>query len=140
MANFLKGKSEDLGKLLLRVTVGGLLLFHGVSKLSHGVAWISGPLEAVGLPGFIRYGAYIGEVLAPVLLIIGYRARLAALFVALDLFMAIVLVLRHQIFTIKEAGGGWSIELEAFFILTALVIFFLGGGKYKVTGKENAWD
>ena len=140
MAGILKGKSEDFGKLLLRVTVGGLLLFHGASKIVHGVGWLVGLLESTGLPGFIAYGAYIGEVLAPVLLIIGYRARIAALLVAIDLLLAILLVLRHQMFSIKEAGGGWSIELETFFILAALVIFFLGGGRFKVTGKESAWD
>jgi len=133
-------KSEDMGRLILRVSVGVVILFHGVAKISHGVEWIKGPLGAAGLPGFIAYGAYIGEVLAPILLILGYRTRVAALVVGFDLLMAIFLVLRHQIFAIKEMGGGWAIELEALILLASLAIFFFGGGKYSLTRGRNAWD
>ena len=48
---------EDLGKLILRLAVGGLLLFHGISKVIHGVAWMHGPLGALHLPSFIAYDA-----------------------------------------------------------------------------------
>lgn len=140
MANFLQARSEDFAKLLLRVTVGGLLLFHGVFKLAHGIGWLEGLFAGIGWPGFVAYLVYVGEVLAPVLLILGFRTRIAALLIAIDLLVAIVLILRHQVFSIREAGGGWGIELEAFFILTSLALFFMGGGKYKITGKVNSWD
>jgi putative oxidoreductase len=54
--------------------------------------------------------------------------------------MAIVLVLRQDLFTIKEAGGGWSIELEAFLLLTALALVFLGGGRYRIGRAPGRWD
>ena len=41
---------DDLGKLLLRITLGVIVLFHGIYKLRHGVAWIEQPL-AEGGPG-----------------------------------------------------------------------------------------
>ncbi len=44
---------DDLGKLLLRLAVGGLMLFHGLHKLFGGVGFISGMLVEKGLPGFI---------------------------------------------------------------------------------------
>lgn len=47
---------DDFGKLLLRLAVGGLMLFHGLHKLFDGVAGISGMLVAKGLPGFIAAG------------------------------------------------------------------------------------
>lgn len=56
---------EDAGKLLLRLAVGGLMLFHGLHKLIDGVDGISGMLVAKGLPGFIAYGVLVGEVVAP---------------------------------------------------------------------------
>ncbi len=59
---------EDAGKLLLRLAVGGLMLFHGLHKLLDGVDGISGMLAAKGLPGFIAYGVLVGEVVAPCLL------------------------------------------------------------------------
>ena len=64
---------DDAGKLLLRLAVGGLMLFHGIHKLIDGVDGISGMLAAQGLPGFIAYGVLVGEVVAPCLLILSVR-------------------------------------------------------------------
>ena len=52
---------DDAGKLLLRLAVGGLMLFHGIHKLIDGVDGISGMLAAQGLPGFIAYGVLVGK-------------------------------------------------------------------------------
>ena len=133
-------RSDDFGKMLLRLSVGGILLFHGVFKLSHGVEWIKGPLAGSGLPASLAYGAYVGEIIAPVLIILGYRTRIAALLVLVDMLMAVFLVLRQQIFAIKEMGGGWAVEIEAFFLLTSLAVFFMGGGKLSVTRGKSVWD
>ena len=38
--------TDDLGKLLLRLTLGVLLLLHGIAKLKSGVAWLGAPLAA----------------------------------------------------------------------------------------------
>ncbi|MCL4509819.1 MAG: DoxX family protein [Bacteroidetes bacterium] len=140
MADSIQSKSEDIGKLILRITIGGLLLFHGIFKLIHGVEWMKGPLSAFYLPGFLAYGVYIAEVIAPVLIIVGFWTRPAALIIAFDLFMAIVLVGRQAIFTVKQAGGGWGIELEAFFLLGSFVLFFLGAGKYSITKGQGKWN
>ncbi len=140
MSGFMHMRSDDTGKLLIRIAVGVIMLFHGISKLSHGVEWIKYPLSQVGLPGILAYGAYVGEIVAPVLLLIGYKTRLAALLVAFDIFMAIVLVMKHQVFSIKEMGGGWGIELEFFILLASLALFFTGSGKYKLTKAQSTWD
>ena len=130
-------QSVDTGTLVLRLTVATILLFHGVFKLTHGVAWMAGPLGAVGLPGFLGYGAYVAEVLAPILLIVGYQVRLAALVIVFDMLMAIVLVLRDKVFAVT-GGGGWGIELEAFILLGAVAIFFLGSGRYRLGRPSDA--
>jgi len=129
---------EDLGKLLLRVALGGILLFHGIFKLTHGVAWMAQPLGHFGLPAFLAYGTYVAEVLAPVLLIVGLKARLAALVIVFDMLMAMVLVLRPRILTVNPAGGGWGVELEALLLLTALSVFLIGSGRYRVA--KGVWD
>jgi putative oxidoreductase len=134
------GKSEDLGKLLLRISVGFVLLFHGYSKVLGGIEWIKGILGQVGLPGFLAYGVYLGEFVAPLLVILGFRTRIAAPVIVINMLMAIFLAHRNQIFWIKEAGGGWAIELDALFLLGALALFFIGGGKFGITGGKNAWD
>ena len=130
---------DDAGKLLLRLTVAGLLLFHGISKLIHGVAWMAGPLAAFHLPAFISYGAYVGEVIAPVLIIIGRYTRAAGLVVAFDMFMAVLLVAHGRFFTLNPAGG-WGLELEAFYFFCALSVFFLGAGKYSLGGAKGKWN
>lgn len=55
----------DGGKFLLRLTFGLLMLFHVVAKIEDGVSWISAMLQAQGLPGFIAYGVFIGEIITP---------------------------------------------------------------------------
>ncbi len=129
---------EDVGKLLLRATLAVVLLFHGLFKLTHGVQWIAQPLGALGLPGFLAYGTYVAEVVAPLLLLLGYKARLAALVIAFDMLMAIVLVLRPRVFSINAAGGGWAIELEAMILLVGLTLFCIGSGRYRLG--RGPWD
>lgn len=130
--------ANDISKLLLRFTVGGLMLFHGIAKITHGVDWMGPMLGGAGLPEFIKYGAYLGEVVGPVLLILGYRTRVGALLVIADMLVAIMLVHRHQIFTVGQAGG-WAIELPAFYLLASLALFFAGPGKFGVSGGQKTW-
>ena len=120
----------DAGLLVLRLGLGALLLFHGVYKVTHGVAWIAGPLSGAGLPAWLQYGVYVGEVLAPVLVILGLWTRPAALVIAFDMFMAIFLARRGDVAKVNPAGGGWAIELELLFLVAALTIALAGGGRY----------
>ena len=133
-----KAKSTDLGILILRLMLAGILLFHGIYKINHGVAWIKPLLAQFGLPGVLAYGTYVAEFAAPVLLILGFQVRLAALAIVIDMCMAIFLVLRHQIFALKqEPGGGWAIELQALLLFSALALVFLDSGSYRLGRKRN---
>ena len=120
----------DAGLLLLRFGVGALLLFHGVYKITHGVSWIAGPLGGVGLPPWVSYGVYIGEVVAPILLILGLWTRVAGLVIAFNMFMAIFLARRGDIDKINPMGGAWAIEVELLFLIGALTLALTGGGRY----------
>ncbi len=132
-------RSDDLGKLILRLAVGGLLLFHGIGKVMGGVGWMAPMLAANGLPAFIGYGVYVGEVVAPILILLGVLTRPAALVVAFNLLMAIYLVRLADAFKLNE-GGAPQIELELFYILGALAIFFMGGGRFSISQGKGAWD
>ena len=126
---------QDTGKLILRLTLAGLILFHGIHKLLFGIAFMtgpSGPLAALHLPAFIAYGVYVGEVVAPIFLVIGLWTRIAALVVAFNMVMAISLE-AWRLAPVINRGGGWGLELEAFYLLTAAAIFFLGPGRYAVS-------
>lgn len=138
MAAFVK--SDNLGKLLLRLAVGGLMLFHGIFKLTHGISGLQGMVASRGWPGVVAYGVYIGEILAPILIIIGFRTRLAALVVAFEMVVAIWIAHAASIFVVKEAGGAWAIELEMFYLLASIALFFMGGGAYAVSKGKSVWD
>jgi putative oxidoreductase len=133
---------QDTGKLILRLTLAGLILFHGIHKLIYGIAFMagpSGPLAAMHLPAFIAYGVYVGEVVAPIFIVIGLWTRVAALVVAFNMVMAIGLEAWKLAPTLNHSGG-WGIELEAFYLLTALAVFFLGAGGFSVSRGKGKLD
>ena len=133
-------RSEDTGKLLLRIVLGGVLLFHGFFKLTHGIGWIKSALVASSLPDFLAYGVYLGEIVAPVVIVAGFRTRVAAFVTAVDMAMAIYLALRPRIFAINEMAGSWAIETEALLLISSLALFFMGGGRFGVTRGKSSWD
>ena len=82
---------QDLGKLVLRIALGLLILLHGISKLRHGLGAIEGMVAAHGLPAFVAYGVLVGEVLAPLLLLLGWFSRVGAALVAVNMLFAFAL-------------------------------------------------
>ena len=127
-------QTEDIGKLVLRLTLGILLLLHGVAKILGGVGGLPGMLQNIGLPGFFAYGVYIGEVLAPLLVILGLYARIGALIVVVNMLAALYLAHLGDLFLLGP-GGGWKLELQGFFLFTALAIALIGPGRFSV--REN---
>jgi putative oxidoreductase len=127
---------EDIGKLILRLTTAGLILFHGISKIINGVAFMGGALAEFHLPVFVAYGVYAGEVIAPLFIIFGAWARIASLVVVFNMIMAVLLEAHRNIAVIQRTGA-WGLEAEAFYFLTALVVFLIGAGKYRLTRGEG---
>ena len=123
--------TEDLGKLILRVTLGWLFLMHGIHKLIHGVAGIEAMLQNAGLPGFLAYGVYIGEVLAPVLVILGFHARIGAALIAITMVVAIALAHPHELFDLTRFGG-WALELQGMFLFSAVAVALMGPGRISI--------
>ncbi|MBC7184760.1 MAG: DoxX family protein [Marinobacter sp.] len=124
-------ENADLGKLIIRLTLGGLLLFHGIAKLLNGVGFIEGELASHGLPTFLAYGVFVGELIAPLMVILGYQTRIGALLIVFNMLVAIVLVHANELLALGRSGG-WALELQAFFLFTALAVIFLGPGRYKL--------
>ena len=127
---------EDTGKLILRLTTAGLILFHGISKIIHGVSFIGGALAAAHVPSFVAYGVYAGEVIAPLFIIFGLWTRIASLVVIFNMIVAVALEAHRNMFVLQRTGA-WGLESEAFYFLTALVIFLIGAGKYRLTRGEG---
>ena len=119
---------DDTGKLLLRLTLGGLLLLHGIAKIAGGVGGIAGMLQAAGLPAWVAYGAYVGEIVAPLMVIFGFYARVGDALIAVNMLFAVALVHRSDVFELTEQGG-WAIELQAFFLFTAIALVLMDPGR-----------
>ncbi|MDU6819638.1 MAG: DoxX family protein [Leclercia adecarboxylata] len=128
---------DDTGKLLLRLAVGGLMLFHGLHKAIDGVGGIADMLVAKGLPGFIAYGVLVGEVIAPILIILGILTRPAALVLAFTMVVAWLMVGTGKTFAL-DAVGAWAIESLVYFFVGALAVAFLGAGRYAMV-RDPAW-
>ncbi len=109
------------GILLLRWTLAILMIFHGWAKVQSGVGGIAGMLSANGMPGFIAYGVYLGELIAPLMLLVGFWVVPAALVIAINMVFAFVLAHTGHVFDVTSSGG-WRLELQAFFFVSALVV------------------
>lgn len=125
----------NTGLLLLRISTGGMMLLHGISKITKGVSFIQNTLIESGWPGWIAYGVYAGEIIAPILLIIGWRTRFAAIVLAFTMLVATFLVHSEDLLKIGSHGE-WAVELQALYFFAALVLIFTGGGKYVVSSKS----
>ncbi len=124
---------SNLGFHVLRLFLGFVLIFHGIFKLRNGIDGIEQHVIALGMPGFIAYGVYLGEVLAPTLLILGILVRPAAILVCVNMLFALYMVHWHQVFTLNPAGG-WTLELQGFYFFAALAVALSAGRAKQLRG------
>lgn len=123
---------DDFGKLVIRVTLGILVLLHGIAKLQTGVGFLTPMVTGIGLPPWVAYGVYVGEVVAPIMIILGLWTRTGAFILFVNMVFAVVLVHRPELFTMAKQGG-YALELQAMFMMTALALVFMAPGRYAMT-------
>jgi len=131
--------NNDLGKLLLRLPVGLLMMFHGFHKLTNGLGFIEKSLAGAGLPTYLAWGVLVGEILAPLLVVLGIYARPAALVEAFVMIAAIYLVHMGDLMSFTQHGGH-ALELQFFYLFGSLAVAFLGSGKYSLSRGRGVWD
>jgi putative oxidoreductase len=122
---------NDAAKLLLRLALGSLILLHGIAKIRGGIGFIEGMVTGAGLPGWVAYGVYVGEVVAPLMVIFGWFARAGAAIIAVNMVFAIALVHQADLLALGPQGG-WALELQGMFLATAIAVALLGPGRYSV--------
>ena len=83
------------------------------------------------MPAFIAYLVYIGELVAPLMLITGIYCRYGAIMIVINMLFAFGLFHMAQIFTLAGSGG-WRLELQGFYLFTAVAVMFLGSGRWAV--------
>lgn len=118
---------RSAGLLVQRITVGGLMLFHGIHKLFHGVGGIQKMLEAKDLPGFIAYGVFLGEILGPLMVILGFKARIGAALIAFTMVVSIPLAFSGEFLKLTDMGAP-VVELNLLYLLGSVAIIISGAG------------
>jgi putative oxidoreductase len=123
----------EVARLLLRLSLGVLILFHGIHKVIHGIGGVKAMLSSSGLPEVFAYGVYVGELIAPIFIILGLYARVASLVLAFNMLVAIFLAYGFSFSLAKY--GGLSMESPLIFMIMSILVALLGSGKYSVNNK-----
>ncbi len=101
--------------LVARILISALFLLNGVFKMSNydgTVGW----MEGFGIPGILIIPAIILEIVGPILIIVGYKAKIAA--GLLSLFCIATAVIFHNDFSDQMQLGSFlkNIALAGGFI------------------------
>ena len=123
-------KNQDLGLLFVRLGLGICLFMHGFRKLTGGIGFIKSRVASAGMPEFFAYGVYITEVLAPLMLIIGFYSRVAAAIIAANALF--IVYLAYPNFLALTGHGGFEAEILYLYMAMALCTIFCGSGKYAI--------
>ena len=126
--------NSDIGLLIIRIALGGIIFFHGFHKLMHGLDDQFAILSSNGIPAQFMYFVYVSEVLAPVLVVLGILTRLSNL----TIIVTMIVVFYALPFPIGlDEHGAMNIESQLYFLLLSVALFFTGPGNY-VLKKNNS--
>lgn len=121
----MKKNYTDLGLLVIRLFVSAMMLSHGIPKIKMlfvDPIKFSDPLGIGSTTSLIL--TLIGEVIAPILIIIGYKTKLAAIPATITMFVAAFVVHANDGFGVKEKA--------LLFLVSFLAIFLTGPGRYSI--------
>ena len=105
--------------------------------MTGGIDFITDVVVKAGLPSFVAYGVYVGEVVAPLMVLAGWHTRVGATLIALNMIFAIGLVHASELLAIGQSGG-WALELQGMFLFAALAVELLGPGRFSVDARQGA--
>ena len=131
--------ARDSAALLLRLVLGVLIGLHGIAKLGAGPGMVLDLVLKAGLPSALGYLVYVGEIVAPLLLIVGLWTRAAAIVIVINMLVAVLLVHTGQLFLLSK-NGGYALELQAMYLIVAVAIALLGAGRFSLGGTAGRWN
>ena len=124
----MKNNFNDFALAILRVGFSGMMLTHGIPKISMLLENPSGFSDPIGIGATATLIlAIVGEVVGPLLVLIGFKTRIAAIPVIATMAAATFIVHANDPFGIKEKA--------ILFVIAFIVIALAGPGKYSVDGK-----
>lgn len=113
---------NEIGALILRITLGAIFFIHGVVKFQGGIENTAGWFESLGLPGVTAYGVALLEIIGGILLIVGLATRLVAALFALLMIGATLKVKLAIGFLGNGQMAGYELDLAFLAIAIYLVI------------------
>jgi putative oxidoreductase len=132
--------SADLALLILRLTLGGVFLAHGINHIFGGgkIAGTSRWFESLGMkPGFVHaWTASLTEIGAGALLVLGLLTPFGAAGVVGVMLVALITNHIKNGFFIFRPGEGW--EYVATLTLMGLAVAILGPGDWSIDGHVGA--
>ncbi len=131
----------DLSYPLMRVTVGGVLLVHGIEKvIGPGVVGFAAGLARRGIELSLpfAYVIFFNETIGAVCLILGFITRPIAAIIAVE--FAVITFVAHfpNGFGFSNPGGGW--EYPFLWGLMIFAIALRGGGPYSLDRRLGQGD
>jgi putative oxidoreductase len=92
-----------------------------------------------GLPEWLAWGIYLGEIVAPILLLLGFLTRPAGFVVAVTMAMSMYLAFGMDSFGLNQYGG-LATELNWLYLIGGLALCLTGGGRFSVGRGEGRWS
>lgn len=129
--------TSDLGRLLLRVSLGGVLIAHGLQKFTvMGVDQVGQFFASLGLPAPEAAAALVStlELVGGILIVLGALVRPLAVLAAIELTVAALTAHAGAGFFADE--GGW--ELPGLIAVSLLALALLGTGRLSVLAPLHA--
>lgn len=116
---------SDIGFLLLRITIGGLMVYHGYPKFIDPSKLIARTAEmGFPLPELFGIAAMATEFFGGMLLIVGLGTRFA--------LFGIIVTMAVAFFVAHGADPFGKRELAFLFLCVSIAMFFIGSGKYSI--------
>ncbi|MGM0878674.1 MAG: DoxX family protein [Bacillota bacterium] len=115
---------NELGALILRVTLGALFFIHGLVKFQGGIENIVGWFDSIGLPGFMAYVVALFEMIGGIALIIGLATRLISVLFGLLMIGATLKVK----LSVGLLGNGQMAGYELDLALLAMAVYLVING------------
>jgi putative oxidoreductase len=126
----------SLALLVIRLALGTIMFAHGAQKL---LGWFGGPgvdgtlgfMGQMGIPALLAWAAILAEFFGGLAVLFGVLARLAALTIAIDMLVAMLLVHAPNGF-FNGGPNGAGIEFTLMLFASATAIMIAGPGRYAV--------
>jgi putative oxidoreductase len=130
----IKSGHPQSGAALLRITLGLILLAHGLLKvLVFGFNGTVGFFESIGLTAAIAYLTIFGEIAGGLGLITGIYSRLAAI-LSIPILLGASWAHIGNGWVFSNPGGGW--EYPVLLVVLAVIVAIQGSGHY-ATGQDT---